>query len=528
MANVCYQVVYPGSVPWGSASRPADCSNLGSDPALGQDMTANILSNAKTFVNVPHTAINISPGVPNSVGNSGAGIVLDGTIPPSPPNVTLISDRQTVKSEDFESRKSAGEVVVNDYYTYSGSFEEAFIPSIVDTGPCNIMGRSTIDAHNTPFYRSRDKCGGIPFAGRSMWGYNTFYRRHGSFAGWRGSYDEQLNPTTLKNSFRDLYVISPDPDLMQRTLADANERSVDLLTALMEAPETILSIGEILLGIKRQIQRMIFRRNAWESSRDRLYTLFVGKERRIRAQIDYFTYMLANYNGKRVAGMRRKLNAQRRLLRRIQKEKKSAFKALNDQWSNAWLRFRYEIMPNLYLAQDLAESASKLTSVFQSSRNRVTSSFTAPSFSGWVFHGTAIVEHRAFTKYGFKAAGETLMDIRKAFSVNPFLTAWELGTLTFVLDWFFSVGNFLSARFGKPSLATSQGSVVSERYIIDGYYSHIDNGGRVTVSFTKYRRNVVNPSDLLGIFPLIDLNWKRLIDSSALLWSQLSRHFKLK
>lgn len=196
--------------------------------------------------------------------------------------------------------------------------------------------------------------------------------------------------------------------------------------------------------------------------------------------------------------------------------------------SNLWLRFRYEIMPNIYLAQDLAATAESQWNVFQTERNKFIGSYEAPILDGFSFEGTSQVTWKCMVKYGYSKTAQNLRDLRKAFSTNAFLTIWELGKLTFVLDWFFSVGSYLGAAFGRPSLAVTDGATLSSKWVIDGTYTHLGSGTSFKYKYEGYIRRVVTSQEFEGIFFRINLNWKRYADAGALLFGELKRHFKLR
>ena len=128
----------------------------------------------------------------------------------------------------------------------------------------------------------------------------------------------------------------------------------------------------------------------------------------------------------------------------------------------------------------------------------------------------------------------------KRFGMNPIGTAWELTTLSFVIDWFISVGDFIAAY--TPTRASSakhaesttrQGLVIWENiptiYEADDYYEYGKGqvwmkAPNIAVSVHSFHRTVHDGINLRGTLPVgLDLNVNRAVTAFALAWTSLRR-----
>ena len=129
---------------------------------------------------------------------------------------------------------------------------------------------------------------------------------------------------------------------------------------------------------------------------------------------------------------------------------------------------------------------------------------------------------------------------QKRFGMNPIGTAWELTTLSFVIDWFISVGDFIAAY--TPTRASSakhaesttrQGLVIWENiptiYEADDYYEYGKGqvwmkAPNVAVSVHSFHRTVHDGINYRGTLPVgLDLNVNRAVTAFALAWAGLRR-----
>ena len=123
---------------------------------------------------------------------------------------------------------------------------------------------------------------------------------------------------------------------------------------------------------------------------------------------------------------------------------------------------------------------------------------------------------------------DALLSILK---LNPLSTAYELIPLSFVLDWFVNIGDYITAMTNTISY-TQQASCYSwklegeltirrKRNLPEGF-----TPPESTLRIEHYKRNVINPQDLSGLNLDPSLNWMRQLDAVALLWGPTKKIMK--
>lgn len=465
---------------------------------------------------------------------------LSGTLPSAPPGSFNWSAVEKHKTQDFRKKVLRGDIVVNPYQKHTASITFDPIPIIIDEGECPFFGYPGTWYSNTGRrYFPYNPYNFIPKDGKFYTVTQYVSRRHGELVGYKLPTD-YISEEQLESRLKILVPVLDDPSFVQDTFADANGRSVDFLTSVFELPETILSIGDVWKSTRKIIQSLIDKRNLNDIERRRYLVRHANlvnnariKRQQFVRQIAVFTQGkdLDNLNSSDASHLRKlqqSLTYWDRRIKTLDKEKTNVLLKLATAMTNLWLRFRYEIMPNIYLAQGLAATAESQWNLFQTERNKFVGSYEAPILDGFSFEGTSQVTWKCMVKYGYSQTANNLRDLRKAFSTNAFLTLWELGKLSFVIDWFFSVGSYLGAAFGRPSLAVTDGATLSSKWVIDGTYTHLASGTSFSYKYQGYIRRVVTSQEFEGIFFRINLNWMRYADAGALLFGELKRHFKLK
>lgn len=241
---------------------------------------------------------------------------------------------------------------------------------------------------------------------------------------------------------------------------------------------------------------------------------------------------------------------------RILSRGKPTMGALNEL-ADAWLGVRYGVLPIMYSVQDIVKLYEQKDDLFKTVRRTVSGSLTNPvidSDDDSIYFYESVngsIQTRVTCKGKWSSSAlRTAGHIR----INPITTAWELVPLSFVVDWFINVGDYLSAITGTWASLASQlkgCSAVRKNYQVDTYlhYYYDDrfhlyslgsttscNGktepvlpaadqyfgsirtGDVHVqthSVDSYERVLFNQHDLsLALSPY--LNWKRTLDGSAL------------
>lgn len=407
-----------------------------------------------------------------------------------------------LNSTDFHVAKKDGRIAVSDYQT--GMIKWTFNPGGVVTtlGPkgtrtCNV--RCLADRHS--IYK-------WTYIGGAQ-GYALQISKNLCIS---GAFVYDFEPLRIQQSGYPSYTI-PNPswllnqlevngDLVTKVTADANRKTLDVLTALAELPETL----RMIINACKEVLRLY--RDARKGE-----IRLQNKSKRLRLAYDEALRELSR------AERNSELSKRRVKLRRKQllKDLKEALSDIASAISNVWLTYRYGIMPNVYLVEDIFKTNENLKTVFfeYTSTENIVLGGPDPLFKGDINS-----RHKHFIKRKLKPGlGANL-------SFNPFVTAWELIPLSFVVDWFISIGDFI-ASLRPPSLSMmDEGSTYSWKVtgVIERLY---DDKSSVTADVQLYKRNVINPQLYCKLSVSPDFSPIRQYDALALTWQiALKRHFK--
>lgn len=270
--------------------------------------------------------------------------------------------------------------------------------------------------------------------------------------------------------------IAPDQELITNTVADANSMTYDIATEIGELPETI---SYIVNGVKEGITLLR------------------------RARKDLVKRTTPGYIYKKPKWYRKP---------RRHKDTIGSGNDLTDA-SSVWMQYRYAISPIAYSVNDLLDLLSMDAKKFQTFRGR--RDLPAPEFDlpgGYKLISSPTVSHRCFIKYRYG----TDSSIHQGLKLNLASTAWELVPLSFVMDWFFQVGDYLTAAF-TPGVVSDSGCLYSTR--VNGQYvwQGPDNSViKLDVDF--YKATPINPKSFLRINSDVFVSYKRAIDAISLSW----------
>lgn len=220
---------------------------------------------------------------------------------------------------------------------------------------------------------------------------------------------------------------------------------------------------------------------------------------------------------------------------------------------DAWMQYRYGIMPIIYSVKDIMEAMRRIKLVYHTERSSQSLNFNLNSKvgDGAQFYETLSANFRISGVGRQKPSDIEILRLIDNLSINPFKTAWELVPFSFVVDWFVNVGNFIEAQTGALMNFSSQRgfcyAVKTDLVRSIYYHDYFDdrrtlstgpwigtNGVVVFPKTTKsvglvynadyllqqktersYSRRVFSPHDVeLKIDPF--LNWKRWIDAFVL------------
>lgn len=299
-----------------------------------------------------------------------------------------------------------------------------------------------------------------------------------------------------------------DTGVITSAVSKADTGHMDVLTTVAELPETI---GSIVSGFK-EVARLV------RDVKKGQITISKAHDRRIeRLRRNYERDMarLVNLQG------RAKTRAEKRAVERLIKNRSESFSYANkmaltelaDALADIWLNFRYNIMPNVYAAEDALKLYESYTADFITGRDS----------SGWV-------DGPVFESYGwdplkieqrYNCVIKRGVNSRFRWSTvtksNILTTAWELVPLSFVVDWFVNIGDLLTA-ISSPNLATSEGATAGVKYQFKGHVRNNDINQSCQYEINIYRRRVINPNNHIGLNLSFDLSWARKLDALALLW----------
>lgn len=294
-----------------------------------------------------------------------------------------------------------------------------------------------------------------------------------------------------------------------KVYADANKSTVDILTAALEAPETVKSIYNGL----RLIVKM-----GKDASKRRFSLL--NKAKRVKADYERKVFRLefASRNEYLKARNERSRRIIANKLKRDKKQLKSDMertsKQFIDEAASVWLNFRYNIGPTAFLIEDLTNALFEKDKVFFRERALVISELKAP-ICVVAPPRPLMVEKRVCHK---RRVLSKSVPLGQHLSASIFTTAWELIPLSFVIDWVINIGDFIaSAAPASLSKDWHEGTTLSLK-LDDTITYRLPNGSSATIHFKGYKRQIINASDYcrLTFAPNIDL--VRQIDALSLSW----------
>lgn len=308
--------------------------------------------------------------------------------------------------------------------------------------------------------------------------------------------------------------------LATSALAKCNGRAVDALTAMAELPETVHEVLSILRTISSLIvdfkhhKSELVARGARAAQQIRLAGTL-----RIRS-------LETTFNG--VSGSSRRAARERaRLNRQILIARQQLARALRENGiqtvsgiASLWMTYRYSIMPNVYLVRDIGKALDRLSWTRVSENDSGSEASPLQELEGWSVSGTRETRVTATCSISITPGNSPLSKLTAVASGNLLVTAWELVPLSFVVDWVFNVGDFISSLLPPPD-QIDRGICISSRYSANVTYRDTSSGASVQIIRNSYNRDVMPRSFNGSLLLNANLNWKRQLDSAALLWSMV-------
>lgn len=392
------------------------------------------------------------------------------------------------KTPKFQQRKREGDIIVTDY-RIGQIWAKYFLGHKDVTPPKKGPTRGHPDS-STPFFEIEEK-------GKWIRADNLDYLATSHYvASEYRDIDISVNPyqvgwnDEIFNKMLRAYTFGPSDDmspLITRVTAEANKVILDALTAAAEMPQTIKSIYEACLTLLR------------------LYKDAKNKEFRLHNKL------------KRLSGDTASQNSARQRAKLIQD--------INDAIADVWLNFRYNIMPNVYLIEDLIKVLESQGKTFFRFRGLEQSDkeFNIVLPKGWTGDLSYNAAGRVLIK---RSVAANSYEYKHLLQTNLFVTAWELVPLSFVVDWFLNIGDALSALLSPNLQNYEEGATFSWKTDTSFTFTHDQTKASVVAQMKCYSRAVFNPSDYCRISFNPDLSPVRQLDALALSWKLLKSSIK--
>lgn len=476
----------PSWTAWGQSSRLFHPSHKIDTMLSGkekQDTLGSFVNNA--IVRDSYNFITANKPVPPS-HYGPFGCVISGDPFPQLPTKFFTKKRRGVSNSPFQQKVRNGTIVVSPLVV--GQIRADYANGITDLRPPKASAASThpdtssglFETEVVPGRGAVIRCGSFDITTGSHSVKNLFRKVQTGINPYQVGWSDQL--------FVQMLQYSPDrnSNLITECTGDANRGTLDILTAAAELPETVLYIMNLCKDVLR------------------LYKDAKARELRLNNKI------------KRISNDRNIQNA-------LQRAKD--IKDILDAIASVWLQYRYAIMPNVYLIEDIIKTNESIGQIFQRYRkfqqvaSKILDDTTLPA--GWTINSNGIQDaHRVCIKRKFYPNKDQFSHL---VSANLFVTAWEIVPLSFVVDWFVNIGDTLSALLPPPH-TYEEGATISWKISGNVSFVHTPSNATVTATVAMYERIVINPSDYCRLNLNVDLNTYRMYDAFALSWRILTQN----
>lgn len=434
----------------------------------------------------------------DSVASEFFGSMYTSTVSAPPVNrkVALGAWRLKPKSKyrDFQEAKAAGKIVLRPLDDFAASaiivpgIQEIYVKSpyrvwyaryqvaALERGysvPCKLAGY-VFPSQPSLLYTGQAQA-------RNVWSVlDRYWVPDGGNPWWTPSDAEVWDLSyLLREAFEDVDYAG----LVTSTLAEANNKNLDVLTMLGELPET----ARFVFGVLKTVLSLVrdFRKEA-------------------------------------AAIKKRYYQAQARFTRKG--EGYAAPGELMDDLSSLWLQYRYALMPLIYSVEDALGVLLKGEVEYRTTRQKKQREIllSHPDWSVSPF----VVTDRCFVKHRFEYNPDNYSSNSNFLTANPVLTLWELTTLSHVVDWVFNIGDLL-ASFDTPPGVTQEACQVSSQTRSTVVFRHKRNlGAEVIFTFDRYKSKPIQPMLHIGFRAGFSGSWQKFLDSVALSWAITKRSFQ--
>lgn len=296
-------------------------------------------------------------------------------------------------------------------------------------------------------------------------------------------------------------------ELVTATTAEANRRTVDMLTALAELPETVRSIKDLILELIRFYKDARKGHFRWQNKAKRVQREHEAKIYRINYESHQAYLAARNDRARRIVAHKRQQD-----ISQARRDLALTLKEIADAVSQVWLTFRYAIMPNVFLVEDLVKSMGEGESEYIRYAQKRELTIFPFEMEGFTRTGEIPVTVRCFIKRQFNA-----VELANApYSWNFAVSLWELLPLSFVLDWIINIGDLIAAFTGSTSQYKEVSTISVTTHTSNVTYVHEESQAKVNVLFSGYTRNVIVPQDYCALVfdPFVDM--QRQLDAASL------------
>lgn len=463
-----------------------------------------------------HNMTNITSGYgSNHFGPYGCTV--QGKPSPVPVDKYLEGPKIRVNNKIFKKRVRAGEMIFSNYSNVVAHLSYRNGGVFTPLGKPELRGWS-VSSLSQFGYQYSNAWG--PWQGfakldefSGIWGtFRTYYQR-ASITDTVSPYEVGWDDQVIQRFINGLKPSDDDvTKQVTETLSEANAASVDILTSVAEAPETVRSlinlVKQSLLGakaVKNKELRLLEREK-------RVRVEYVAKVKRQEFENSKAFQQAKTERKKRLAVANGK-----RKLKQLALNFKRELEEITSAIATVWMTYRYEIMPNVLTIKGALEALDKKLNVFDRWRSLDSVKIEWPEIPGWKTPPPMSIQLRTCIKRKFEDISG-YRGIIRSLSSNIALTAWELVPLSYVIDWFINIGHFLSSYLGSNQVDYKQASSISWKITNSvGNYTH-ETGASVRVDIRGYVRNVINPDDYCRIHWDPDVTGFRVYDSLALTW----------
>lgn len=462
-----------------------------------KDMNA---SSAKSLQNKYEAAMIESLGRNNSVSSDASGysygfrVLIKKGSDSYAPLSSHATRLQKVSNAPYKERVLTGEIVMSEYKAAQLS---------CTSYPSDKVIKERLNGQGLYSFRLEDLVTVVGFKGTRFFLTDTIFIQNAASRDIIGYYYtsnvEQLPPLqiTAEDVIDEFLISNSDSKLVTEVLSDINKGTVDALTALAEMPETLRSVIAGL-GMVADLLRSV------KNKEISLTRAFDNRKKFLsqRYSSDLETIRSSRYKSEKL---------RRRDLRRREQSYRKAVQNSTVEFNSAvagiWLNFRYNIMPTVYLIEDVLKT-------LDASGTYITRRDGFPSVKEYDVLGNKVkvnVNSRCTIKRRLKQS-----PLKAVISANFLTTAWELVPLSFVVDWFVSIGDFISSITMSASIL-QEAACWAERKDLNTEFTN-SAGQKVVFSGSCYHRTPINPQALTGICFKYEMDLNRYRDAIALLW----------